>query len=159
MEIELHRKARLRELLDHSCGGVIAVLAQKIERNDSYVSRMLYPPNKAGAKPVGDKMMRVIEKAFSLPRAWFDMPMHSALPGADPVPSNNSVRLLAPDPGVEAHRVPRIVWPFRLVNYSRITALQRSMGPKLAQEALDDIDKYLDLAVMKWEREALAIKS
>lgn len=80
MDVQVHRKQRLRELIEHSCGNVIAVFAEKIARNESYVSRMLYPPEKAGAKPIADKMMLVIEEAFGLSRAWLDLPLGAELP-------------------------------------------------------------------------------
>lgn len=84
MDVQVHRKQRLRELIEHSCGNVIAAFAEKIERNESYVSRMLYPSEKAGAKPIGDKMMRVIEDAFGLSRAWIDLPLGTELPEVGP---------------------------------------------------------------------------
>lgn len=80
MDVQVHRKQRLRELIEHSCGNVIAAFAEKIARNESYVSRMLYPAEKAGAKPIADKMMRVIEQAFGLSRAWLDLPLGAELP-------------------------------------------------------------------------------
>lgn len=137
----------------------MAVLAQKIERSESYVQRMFYPPEKAGSKPVGDKMMRLIEAAFDLPRAWLDLPLRAAMPGTAPVEVNGFVRLLISEPSPDTPPLPRLIWPFKLVAYSRITGLQKTLGPRLAQEALNDIDKFLDLAVMKWEREAVAVKS
>lgn len=69
------RRLRLAELRDAKCGGVAAVLAGRIGRDASYVSRMLYPEGKAGKKRIADDMIEVIEKAFDLPRGWFDMPL------------------------------------------------------------------------------------
>lgn len=157
MELAEHRKNRLRELMDHTCEGKIAELARRIERSDNYVSRMLYPVGKPQEKPIADKMQRVIEAAFALPRGWFDMPMGTALPGQT---QNTPIRLMpASDPGLEAPRQHNITWPFKRVSYRRITELQKTLGYKQGQEAINDIDKYLDIAVMKWEREALAVKS
>lgn len=157
MELAEHRKNRLRELMDHTCQGKIAELARRIERSDNYVSRMLYPVGKPQEKPIADKMQRVIEAAFALPRGWFDMPMGTALPGQT---QNAPIRLMpASDPGLEAPRQYNMTWPFKRVSYSRITELQKALGYKQGQEAINDIDKYLDIAVMKWEREALAVKS
>lgn len=157
MELAEHRKHRLRELMDHCCEGKIAVLARRIERSDNYVSRMLYPVGKPQEKPIADKMQRVIESAFQLPRGWFDMPMGAALPGTQPT---TPIRLMScSDPGTEPPRQQVIHWPFKRVSYSRITALQKSLGARHAQEAISDIDKYLDIAVEKWEREVRAAKS
>lgn len=66
------RRLRLIELREQRCGGNTAVLARKIERDPSYVTRMLYPEGKAGKKRIADDMMEIIETAFSLPRGWLD---------------------------------------------------------------------------------------
>lgn len=164
MDTQSHRKLRLRELIDHACGGFISVMAAKIGKADSYVSRMLYSPDKKGAKPVGDKMMLAIEAAFELERAWLDMPLGYDLP-------------LAPSPppvtgeGAQAHQVAEpsgryvtgqspIGWPFKLVSYPRLIALEKALGSKRGPDAIRDIDKHLEIVTLKWEREAqLAVKS
>lgn len=66
------RRLRLIELRDTRCGGNGADLARKIDRDPSYVTRMLYPEGKAGKKRIADDMIEVIESAFSLPRGWLD---------------------------------------------------------------------------------------
>lgn len=66
------RRLRLLALRDERCDGKSAVLARKIEREASYVTRMLYPEGKAGRKRISDDMMEIIEKAFDLPRGWLD---------------------------------------------------------------------------------------
>lgn len=43
-----------------------------IGKDKSYVSRMLYPPTKAGYKRIGDKMVLAIQKALNLPSGWMD---------------------------------------------------------------------------------------
>ncbi len=66
------RRQRLIELRDTECHGSAAALARKIEREPSYVTRMLYPEGKDGKKRIADDMMEVIENAFALPRGWLD---------------------------------------------------------------------------------------
>lgn len=66
------RRQRLIQIRDDFCGGKAVVLARKIEREPSYVSRMLYEEGKKGKKRIADDMVEVIEKAFSLPRGWMD---------------------------------------------------------------------------------------
>lgn len=106
MDVQLHRKQRLRELIEHNCGNVIAVFAERIERNDSYVSRMLYPPEKAGAKPIADKMMRVIEAAFGLSRAWLDLPLGAELPNPEsPTAISRHKALWQEDKKLAQHKV------------------------------------------------------
>lgn len=66
------RRLRLIELRDSKCDGSAAALARKIDRDPSYVARMLYPEGKTGKKRIADDMMEVIENAFALPRGWLD---------------------------------------------------------------------------------------
>lgn len=66
------RRLRLTKLRDEMCDGKASVLARRIGREPSYVSRMLYPEGKQGKKRIADDMMEVIEKAFNLPRGWLD---------------------------------------------------------------------------------------
>jgi hypothetical protein len=81
MDVQVHRKRRLRELIDAKYDGVIARFADKIGRSNSYVARMLYPMDKAGAKPIADRLMLAIEEAFGLERAWLDRPLGYGLHG------------------------------------------------------------------------------
>lgn len=66
------RRLRLIQIRDDFCGGKAVDVARKIEREPSYVSRMLYEDGKKGKKRIADDMVEVIEKAFSLPRGWMD---------------------------------------------------------------------------------------
>lgn len=66
------RRLRLIQLRDEYCNGNASELARKLEREPSYVSRMLWPEGKAGRKRIADGMIDVIEKAFGLPRGWMD---------------------------------------------------------------------------------------
>lgn len=156
MDVQLHRKQRLRELMNHFCGGVIAVLAEKISRNESYVSRMFYPPDKAGAKPIADKMMLVIESTFGLERAWLDKPLGYG------IPQDSGATVDAPPhiaEGRTSGRSSQIDWPFKIVSYGRLMDLKRALGTKLGHEALRDIDKHLEIVTLKWEKEAQSVKS
>lgn len=66
------RRIKLLELRDSKCSGKVSALAKRIDRDPSYVSRMLYPEGKAGRKRIADDMIEVIELAFNLPRHWMD---------------------------------------------------------------------------------------
>lgn len=66
------RRQRLIQIRDEMCGGKAVEVARKIEREPSYVSRMLYDKGKKGRKRIADDMVEIIEKAFSLPRGWMD---------------------------------------------------------------------------------------
>ena len=67
------RRLRLIEIRDRFCNGKASELARRIEREPSYVSRMLYPEGKSVKKRIADDMMELIEKSFNLPRGWMDM--------------------------------------------------------------------------------------
>lgn len=67
------RRLRLEEIRDRFCNGKASELARRIEREPSYVSRMLYPEGKKGKKRIADEMIEIIEKAFNLPRGWMDL--------------------------------------------------------------------------------------
>jgi len=157
MDIQTHRKQRLRELMDYYCAGKIRNLAEKIARTDSYVGRMFYAPSKRGAKPVGDKMSLVIEGAFTLERAWLDKPLGYGIPGKSQ--NGAHVAQISAENGATVAESPRILWPFRLVTYQRLLDLRRSLGAKAAQEAIADMDKQLDIVAIKWERDAQGVKS
>ena len=66
------RRLRLMQIRDEMCGGKAVEVARKIEREPSYVSRMLYDETKKGRKRIADDMVEIIEKAFSLPSGWMD---------------------------------------------------------------------------------------
>lgn len=66
------RRQRLIQIRDEICGGKAADVARKIEREPSYVSRMLYEAGKNGKKRIADDMVEIIETAFNLPRGWMD---------------------------------------------------------------------------------------
>jgi hypothetical protein len=158
MDVQRHRKQRLRELIDHSCGSVIAAFASQISRSDSYASRMLYPPDKPGQKPIADKMMLVIERAFELDRAWLDLPMGSKLPPMEGK-SLHQASVHEPGPSPSIPLAQEVKWPFNLVTYRRLMDLKKALGAKSGPAAIVDIDKTLEIAVLKWEREVIQEKS
>ena len=57
------RRLRLMQIRDEMCGGKAVEVARKIEREPSYVSRMLYDESKKGRKRIADDMVEIIEKA------------------------------------------------------------------------------------------------
>jgi hypothetical protein len=48
-------------------------------------------------------------------------------------------------------------WPFKLVSYSRIMNLYQTLGAQLAEEALLDMDKQLEIVTLKWERDGARV--
>ncbi|HGJ5884258.1 hypothetical protein [Arsenophonus sp.] len=66
------RRLRLIDIKDTLCDGKIVELARRIDREQSYVSRMLYPEGKKWKKRIADEMVDIIEDAFNLPKGWLD---------------------------------------------------------------------------------------
>lgn len=60
---EQRRKA-LRALVDELGRGGISAVAQKIGKESSYVSRMLYPEGKNGKKRIGEDTVELLQKAY-----------------------------------------------------------------------------------------------
>jgi Predicted transcriptional regulator len=66
------RRQRLIWLKSTECRNRNVVLAEKIEKSESYVSRMLLPADKPQSKSIGEKAARQIEAAFKKPVYWLD---------------------------------------------------------------------------------------
>lgn len=66
------RRLRLIELMNSDCSGKASEIAKKIDRSESYVSRMMYPEGKPGKKRIGEDMAKLITEAFKLPPYWLD---------------------------------------------------------------------------------------
>lgn len=97
------RRQNLIELMHQHCNGKAARLAEKIEVSASYASRMLYEPEKAGAKRIGEDMVERIETAFALPRGVLDEPTGplEAIPGA--------MRVVIAEPGdPDFYEIPKV---------------------------------------------------
>lgn len=58
------RRLALKALADQLGRGALAAIAQKIGKDPSYVSRMLYPPQKAGYKRIGEDTLEALAIAF-----------------------------------------------------------------------------------------------
>lgn len=78
MDIKLIRKANLQLLIDRQYGigkhGAKAEFARRMGKQPDYISRCLYPPDKPGAKNVGEVFARAAEKEFKLDEYAFDRP-------------------------------------------------------------------------------------
>lgn len=123
MDVQSHRKARLRELIDHTCNGVIATFANSIGKDESYTARMLYPSEKNGSKPIGDKMQLIIEAKYNLPRAWFDMSMGECLPNSEE--KIKQVGFLKKEETPPELSRPSFGWPFEKVSREDYSILSK----------------------------------
>lgn len=61
----------LKRLRDERCGGNAAELARKLQKDATYVNRLLYPVGKKGRKGIGLEVMRAATEAFSLPPGYW----------------------------------------------------------------------------------------
>ncbi|NBF13058.1 S24 family peptidase [Pseudomonas sp. Fl4BN1] len=73
MDIREIRKRRLQQLILLRFGGVMARLAEKINRQSSYVARVL-SDNSEHSRNIGEKLAREIEVACELEPGYLDMP-------------------------------------------------------------------------------------
>lgn len=58
------RRRALQQLVDSMGRGAIATVAADIDKQPSYVSRMLYPPSKKGRKRIGEDSWDLLKKAY-----------------------------------------------------------------------------------------------
>ena len=58
------RRRALQQLIDSMGRGAIATVAADIDKQPSYVSRMLYPPGKDGRKRIGEESWDLLTKAY-----------------------------------------------------------------------------------------------
>jgi len=63
---------------DRLCGGNQAKLSRSIKTDASYVNRLFYPEGKPGAKRIGLEIIDACNKAFNLPRGFWDMEPNEA---------------------------------------------------------------------------------
>ncbi len=66
------RRQRLLFLKKQFCQNKISLLADRLDRPHSYVSRMLYPEGKAHKRRIGDDMLEHIAHMFDVSKAWVD---------------------------------------------------------------------------------------
>lgn len=64
MDMYEQRRIALQALVDAKGRGGIARIAHQIGKDPSYVSRMLYPPEKSGYKRIGEDTALLLVKAF-----------------------------------------------------------------------------------------------
>lgn len=67
------RRRQILDLIASKCGGKRSEFAKMVGLSESYVARMLYPPEKEGRKGIGENMVDRIEAAFKLKHGWLDL--------------------------------------------------------------------------------------
>lgn len=157
MNFKEHWRLRLQELLA-STGMTQAAFAERSLMTPDYLSRLLYPPSKAGRKNLGEVTLRKICEAFGLPREWFDLPLGTGLPSTATAAQSHeeqgqqhAVHDLCPTD--KGRALEPIEWPFTIVTYQRVRRLREHYKPRGMPAAISDIDKHLDVLVARWENE------
>lgn len=152
-----HWQQRLIELIAH-LKVTQADFAMETGIDPTYASRMLYEPGKVARKNVGPEPMAKIMATYGLSAGWFDKKLGAEMPTLSASGEmNQSVREEASRPALAT--VNQVKWPFQLVSYRRLMTLKKTLGAKVAAQALTDMDKQLEGVVMKWERELIQGKS
>ncbi|MDR0212889.1 MAG: hypothetical protein LBJ15_02655 [Comamonas sp.] len=156
---EIRRQA-LQSLVDHLGRGGIAAIAQKIGKDASYVSRMLYPQDKKGSKRIGEDTLEALVTAYPGFLSSETVQRVDVLPSREEIPPSGYVRLqhLSPRPTMghgavldEPVHVVRHLdvlerWLMEEVgssNYARVkvlTAVGRSMMPTINDKDLVFVD-------------------
>jgi transcriptional regulator with XRE-family HTH domain len=150
-EREEHWRQRLLEL-KNDLHLKQSAMAQAMNVDASYFSRLLYPPGKKGRKNLGLDTMLACREAFHLSADWFDLPLGTALPSGQRSLEAPRATALTDAASVVPISSSSVTWPFKQVTYRRLTALRSALGTKLGAEAIREIDELLDVVVTKWER-------
>ena len=66
------RRLNLIRLKDEYCDGKVVNLARVLNKDQGYVSRLLYEEGKKYKKNIADKLVSDIESSFGLQRGWLD---------------------------------------------------------------------------------------
>lgn len=164
MNFTEHWRLRMQELLTNS-GLTQAAFAERIGVSPDYVSRLLYPADKAGRKNLGVVTIRKITASFELPAGWFDAPLGTDLPieshAPSQAPQTDSAKHIAsePNPAERDRKQEQVDWPFTIVTYQRIKRLRQHFSGRGMPPAMSEIDKHLDVLVTRWENEMNKQKS
>ncbi|MGE1156984.1 S24 family peptidase [Pseudomonas kitaguniensis] len=148
MDIKLIRKANLQLLIDRQYGigkhGAKAEFARRTGKQPDYISRCLYPPDKPGAKNVGEVFARAVEKEFKLDAYSFDKP---GLGGSDVIDVEGLPEALAQ----------------KIKNYRSTISVERldiagSMGPGTEPPEMNMVVEHMRLDA-NWVRQNLVYTS
>ncbi len=69
------RRTNLVHLIGSLDGGNVAAFARRINRSSTYVIRLCYPPDKPGAKRLGEELALEITQALGLEYGALDTPI------------------------------------------------------------------------------------
>lgn len=153
MNVVQNRRNQLKRWIDELFGGNQAAFGAstndgKTQINQGEVSGLLRD------KSFGEKRARSLEKQAHMPLGYLESDTH---PGEAP-PKAPTNRVQESGHGAASLPAKPISWPFHLVSPSRLKALQQALGPRTGNEAMRDIDAFMDQIVAKWEKVAATKK-
>ena len=161
MDFTEHWRLRLTELFDSSKLSQ-AAFASRIGIAPDYMSRLLYGPGKKGRKNLGPTTIRKISETCGLPPGWFDMPLGTPVDHADLVIQNDPQTLTViqlKEPSAKQYGDALVEWPFKIVQYERVQKIRDHFKGRNMPNAVEEIDKHLDILVTRWENEISKQKS
>jgi len=101
-------------------------------------------------KSFGEKRARSLEVLAGMPTRYLE----SDLSPAEALARGGELSLHEPSQVTPTSRSRQIVWPFKLLSYSRLVELQKQLGPRRAGQFISELDHQLELVVLKWERDS-----
>jgi hypothetical protein len=110
------RRTKLLALINQMGRGGRVRVSQAIGKSPDYISRMLYPKDKAGHKGIGEDSVELIEKAFP---GWLN--------------TGDSLLVEAREPTSE-YRVTTKAWPFKTISEAEWAAIPEALRDVLERQ-------------------------
>lgn len=148
-----NRRRQLRRWIDeHFEGSQMAFIAStndgEKQINQGELSGLLK------SKSFGEKRARSLERQAHMP------PRHLDSSDAKSVTHYAGEHIEPqPEPAIPIARISPKPWPFTRVSRDRLMNLKRDLGGRRGLDAIDDIDRTLEVVVLKWEKQITIRKS
>jgi len=141
----------LGRILELFCEGKKAELARRIGKDASYVNRLFYPAEKAGAKRIGPEIMEACSAAFPLPLGFWEMSPSEVFP--DGPPPNWSVASMPTMTAQSGYTNPAAGAPNALlpaIDFNKVGRLRRDDRLRLEGAWLEAASRlHLDVSTKK----------
>lgn len=127
--IDIHHGGSQKSLIAHTNDG-------KRQLNQGELSGLLKN------KSFGEKKARALETQAGMPAGYLDQ--QSTQPNPFALAETNET-VVTVTPMLRS-------WPFPSVSLERLMQLKKGLGSRKGVDALHDIDKHLEIVVLKWEK-------
>ena len=140
--VAANRRRQLRKWIDTHCGTSQAVFIASTndgikQINQGELSALLKN------KSFGERRARSLEKQSGMPSGYLDL--NEQKKDIFTLQENGQEK---PTLAATAMRT----WPFETISHERLVKLKRELGPRRGLDAMHDIDKTLEIVVLKWEK-------